>query len=436
MTMSPHETDTLLVRYFDDTLDAEAMNRLTAELETNAGARSLLRSMAEQVFVVVETGRCVEACQSNKPVEFSEPMSPSKRVRRSILWSVWGSAALLLLGVGVWCLFQTPALLEVTQVNGAVAWTDADGTRRAALVPGMELPSGTLELETSTASAQVRFTDGTLVSLNGQAEATFSEERGKRVRLRRGAFSAEVKPQRKEEPMRVFTPAAEIVVVGTAFSLDARADETSLDVAQGVVTMRRLADGREASVGRKERLVATLDPHSAMIPQAQVRPTTTWRMRFATRPAHVEGTWIAPGPRLPGGALAARPFVAGKHDDGRVIVHHGVLVREEPGIASLTATSEVRMKVRTAQDSGLQLIVGTRKPGGDFGGNFEFNQLTCSRSGDDEWSEFRIPLNQLRSIPPEYAITAEDLIADFIIVTSFTKSAGLEVSELSIVPTP
>ena len=94
------------------------------------------------------------------------------------------------------------------------------------------------------------------------------------------------------------------------------------------------------------------------------------------------------------------------------------------------------MKIRTTQDTGLQLIVGTRKPAGCFGGNFESNKLTCPRSGDDEWRELRVPVSQLRSITPEYAATADDLIADFIVLTSFGKSAGLEVSELSIVAIP
>ncbi len=431
--MNEPELDALLARYLDGTLDAISTERLTAELERNGEARAQLRSMAEQAFAVAERGRCAEARTTS---QFTVLPRSEKQTRWLGSWPVWAAAAMMLLSVGFWWKARTRVLMEVTQVNGAVTWTDADGTRRGALAVGMALPSGTLDLESETAVAQIRFLDGTLVSLHGRAGATFSDENGKRVRLRQGAFSAEVKPQPKAQPLRVFTPAAEIVVVGTAFSLEARADETSLDVAHGVVTMRRLADGREASVGRQERLVATLNPQSALIPQAQVRPATVWRMQFATRPAHVDGEWVAPGLRHASGALAAQPFVAGKEHDGRVIVHHGVCVRDDPGIASLTAASEVRMKVRTARDTGLQLIVGTRQSGGGFGGNFELNSLQCARSGDDEWRELRVPVSQLRSITPEYASKADDLIADFIIVTSFTNSAGLEVSELSVVPAP
>ena len=94
------------------------------------------------------------------------------------------------------------------------------------------------------------------------------------------------------------------------------------------------------------------------------------------------------------------------------------------------------MKIRTKQDTGLQLIVGTRQPAGCFGGNFAVNSLSCQHSGLEEWRELRIPVSQLRSITPEHAATPDGLITDFIILNSFGNSAGLEVSELSIAPAP
>ena len=75
MKLSPHELDTLLARYFDGTLDADATARLTAELETNAEARALLLGMAEQAFAVAEAGRCVEARNTTKLVALPEPKS-------------------------------------------------------------------------------------------------------------------------------------------------------------------------------------------------------------------------------------------------------------------------------------------------------------------------------------------------------------------------
>lgn len=436
MKLKPTELDALLARYFDGTLDADSAARLTAELETKAEARALLRGVAEQAFAVAEAGRCAEARKTTKLVAWPEPKSATRRTRWLISWPVGASAALVLLGVGLIWQLRSPVLMEVMQLNGAVAWTGVNGPAQAVLAPGMKLPAGTLELETDTSQAQVRFADGTLVSLNGRTEATFSQEDGKRVRLRQGTFSAEVTRQPETQPMRVFTPTAEVVVVGTAFSMDARPDETSLEVAHGEVKMRRLVDGREASVTNQQRLVATLDSQAVWSPQAQVRPAMIWRMQFASRPDHVSGEWIAPGQRHAGGALAAQPFVAGKERDGRVIVHHGVCVRDDSGMASLTAASELRMKIRTTQDTGLQLIVGTRKPAGCFGGNFAVNSLSCRHSGPEEWRELRVPVSQLRSITPEHAATPEGLITDFIILNSFGNSAGLEVSELSIFPAP
>ena len=230
MKLKPTELDALLARYFDGTLDADSAARLTAELETNAEARALLRGVAEQAFAVAEAGRCAEARITTRLVAWPEPKSAAKRARWLIPWPVWAAAALVLLGVGLMWPLRSPVLMEVTQVNGAVAWTGVNGQTHAVLVPGMKLPAGTLELETDTALAQVRFADGTLVSLNGRTEATFSQENGKRVRLRQGTFSAEVKPQPKAHPMRVSTAQAQATVLGTEFTLRVDGATTKLDV--------------------------------------------------------------------------------------------------------------------------------------------------------------------------------------------------------------
>jgi len=103
-------------------------------------------------------------------------------------------------------------------------------------------------------------------------------------------------------------------------------------------------------------------------------------------------------------------------------------------MALVTVNSELRMKIRTTQDTELQLIVGTRKTAGCFGGNFAINNLACQHSGYEEWRELRVPVSQLSSITPEYAATPDGLTVDFIILNSFGNSAGLEISELSIVP--
>lgn|GEM_PF-1249450 len=436
MKIQPHELDTMITRYFDGTLDADAARRLTAELETNGESRALLRGMAEQAFAVAEAGRCSEARKTTTLVALAEPNMGAKPARRLIPWPMWAAAALMLVGVGLWWQFRKTMLLEVIQADGAVAWTGLDGNTRMTLATGMKLPAGTLELATDTALALVRFDDGTLVSLNGRTEATFSQASGKHVRLRQGTFSAVVQRQPKSQPMRVFTPTAEVMVIGTEFSMDARSDETSLEVALGEVKMRRLVDGREASVTDHQRLVATLDPHADWSPQAQMLPATSWRMQFITRPNHVSGDWIAPGLNHADGALASQPFVAGTQQDGRIIVHHGVCVRDDSGMALVTANSELRMKIRTTQDTELQLIVGTRKPAGCFGGNFAINNLSCQHSGYEEWRELRVPFNQLQSITPEHSATPDGLITDFIILNSFENAAGLEVSELFIVPVP
>ena len=248
MKLKPTELDALLVRYFDGTLDADATARLTAELETNAEARALLRGIAEQAFAVAEAGRCAEARTTTRLVALPEPKSAAKRARWFIPWPVWAAAALVLLGVGLLWPLRSPVLMEVTQVNGAVAWTGVNGQTRAVLAPGMKLPAGTLELETGTALVQMRFADGTTMSLHGRAEAVFSDEDGKRVRLLQGTLSADVKPQPKAHPMRVSTAHAQATVLGTEFTLRADEATTKLDVFEGKVLFTCRFNARKVTV--------------------------------------------------------------------------------------------------------------------------------------------------------------------------------------------
>ena len=248
MKLQPTELDALLARYLDGTLKADATARLTAELETNAEARVLLRAMTEQAFAVAEAGRCAEARKTTKPVALPEPALTVKRVRWLCHWPAWAVAALVLLGVGLWWQLRSPVLMEVMQVNGTVAWTGVNGQTRAVLAPGMKLPAGTLELGTGTALVRMRFADGTLVSLNGRAEAVFSDEGGKRVRLLQGTLSANVKPQPKEHPMRVSTAHAQATVLGTEFALRANGATTKLDVIEGKVLFTCRFNARKVMV--------------------------------------------------------------------------------------------------------------------------------------------------------------------------------------------
>ncbi|MFC1671857.1 FecR domain-containing protein [Planctomycetota bacterium] len=62
-------------------------------------------------------------------------------------------------------------------------------------------------------------------------------DKGKRMHLFRGEIEANVAPQLEGKPMAILTPHAELVVLGTAFSVTASEDTTGLNVMEGTVRM-------------------------------------------------------------------------------------------------------------------------------------------------------------------------------------------------------
>ena len=417
--------DALLVRYADGKMSAEDLAALQRELAENPDAREQLRAIAEQALVLGEDRRFQPEIVSTKPAATAR--------RRIPQWVAWAAAAALAVGAFI---FTRPAgskeLLIVEDASGAVEWLGTDGTRRSALTAEMALPPGTLELATDTAMARVRFADGTRIVLDGPAEVDFSEQDGKRLRVRHGKLTAEVSKQPAGQPMQVLTPTADLFVVGTAFSVDVQARTTGLDVEEGLVRMRRLADSSEAEVPPGHRLVCTLDSGEKLIPQPEVAAPTRWTADFSTQPERLTGVWIAPSASYPKGALGSQAFVAKKFSDGRVSIHHGIILESFTGLALLVPESVIRLRLRTKQDAALQLIVSLYSGSGEYAGNFELSPLTCRASVDGEWRDFSLPLSRFFPTQPSFpALPSESTLGKFIL-TTFQSDAGLELLEVEI----
>ncbi len=439
MSAPKNELDERLVRYLDGTLEAEEVSQLIAELTTNPAARAQLRGMAAHAVAIAEAGRCAEAQQtSSAPTTRLAPL-PTARPGAQWCWrNVVRWAAVFLVaatGAGWWAnTAGRPPSLEITQSRGVVNWSESDGESVSQPVTGQTFSSGTLDLIGNDSLVTVRAKDGTTLTLHGQSEAFFCYEGGWKVRLREGSFEAAVQPQPTGEPLRVLTPTAEIVVKGTKFSMQAQAQETRLEVAEGLVTMRRLADGRVASVGGQEQLVVTLDPKIELSPQRRVSPPAGWQANFGQYPATSDGAWMPPNAVFPSGALASQPFVAGRRDDGGVLVHHGVFIRSHGGLASVQNASELRLKVRMADPQSLQIMLVTTRAGGGFGGNYEVNVQPEEGELRGGWRELRVPLKTFQTKVPATSALPPGHIIDSILINSYTWSAGLEVAGLAISP--
>ena len=359
--------------------------------------------------------------------------------RRALRWA----AVIAVAGLAATLFFASgrksghPEVARLESVEGAVSWSNDTGGQRAGLSSGVRLAAGTLSVEGASSSAQLRFEDGTVLTLTGDAELGFSDDGQKRLALRRGAFTGRVAHQPAGRPMVIRTNTAEIEVLGTVFALASEQNQTALNVESGNVRMRRLADGRAVEVSANRVAVASLEVGTAMETRLQSVPPGEWRCSFnEPPPPGSKGEWRPPfaGER---GRMQSLPFVAGHSADGRLIVHHGVTVRAMPGLDSglvtLSARSVLHVRFRTELRTGLKLFLSCEGPGGTFGGNFELAiEPSAAMPDTDGWKRVDVPIRPLHVLSPEEHPSAEGERVRTLILHSYESDAGLEVAEIGI----
>jgi len=100
----------------------------------------------------------------------------------------------------------------------------------------------------------LKYPDGTRVELRSKTLVReFTLNGGKSIDLSRGILLAQVSDQPADRPMTVVTPLAEVRIIGTAFkvSVDPETEGTTqVEVTEGKVRVKRLADGKTVDVAR------------------------------------------------------------------------------------------------------------------------------------------------------------------------------------------
>jgi hypothetical protein len=139
-------------------------------------------------------------------------------------------------------------MAELIRVQGDGVVLDAAGTVAAKV--DMPLLAGQGYRTGAGSSATLKFRDATRVDLGASStlrEATIGPG-GKRLRLDAGLLTADVTKQNSGAPLVVTTPQAEIVVLGTRFSVACTPESTRVEVREGRVRVARLSDGASAEV--------------------------------------------------------------------------------------------------------------------------------------------------------------------------------------------
>lgn len=153
-------------------------------------------------------------------------------------------------------------------------------TRGTAVDEAVTYASGVAE------TRSVQLEDGSIVTLAGaSAIAVRFADRARHVRLLRGSAFFDVKPD-EARPFRVDAAGAEVTVLGTAFGVRIGANEVSVAVARGVVSVEQAAgdpaSGPAARLTAGRRLVADLNGRTLREEDANLQTDLGWVEGYLT----------------------------------------------------------------------------------------------------------------------------------------------------------
>jgi ferric-dicitrate binding protein FerR (iron transport regulator) len=430
--------DLLIQRLLDGTLSPVEHAEVNQRLREDADLREHLRNIAEQAVAMGDLARQRE---TDSPVSST---SPRPRSDRSVRYTSWLAlaASIALLAASAWLFLDSreSPVLTLLDASGSITWSHG-GEWRTQVGIGESLAAGTLETVGESAMAQLQFRDGTLISLAGESELSFSEDGKKLLVLRKGSFTAQVKPQPKDKPMLVRTPSAEAEVVGTVFNLSTRSEDTLLKVDEGLVKLRRLADGSAIDVPAKSSALASLDSTLKLNSASTPAALAAWSFDFtSTVPPHDwRGIWHD---TTEGGRMVASPYVASRRSEDSIITHFGISLRtamlSPPLTLIATDQSVVCYRLKQDQLSRLQVMLLTNVPKGAYGGNFECVIEADELKPDaDGWCDIEVPVSRFkpadlrRHIQERYPTPVGHTLTA-VLLSSFQKDTKLTVARFEL----
>jgi len=285
----------LLLKYLDDALPPKERARVEEWLRVDRSARDLFRDLAEQAVVIADVNRVRQANVSQLAQSSAGTPSRPHSKLTTFVKAVLALAAGVLFAMTVWQLLPNDGgelkIITVTALDGPVQWTGSEGRITDELIVGSELPGGTIELMSADSWVEFEFRDQSKVILSGQSEVTISEQQQKELRLKHGSLSANVQPQPADRPMLVYTPTAELKVVGTQFNVDALADSTRLAVNEGRVRLKRLVDGKEVDVPAHYEVRASMQDENGLLVNERSEAVSVWKSNL--KKDVVCGKWVS-----------------------------------------------------------------------------------------------------------------------------------------------
>ncbi len=296
----------MIQRHLDGIAGSEEVACLSEQLESDPELRKLYLQMARihatlasEYFEGLSAEGTATTSESRAVVSFSGKTSragvgPSGREWLG-LFAV--TAVVLLVVFGTFYLLSgtkpkgKPEIMMITELEGHVRWTGDSGEVSDDLESDAHLTGGTLELLSPDSSIVLRFADDSTVAISGLSFLTVSDLDQKQLHLRWGNLSTNVKPQPKDKPLLVHTPAAELKVLGAQFDVTADLATTKITVSDGRVRVKRVTDGSIVEVPAANQTFVSIGAKERLSVRPVRKATHSWKANLKLD--HHYGEWVS-----------------------------------------------------------------------------------------------------------------------------------------------
>ena len=331
-------------------------------------------------------------------------------------------------------------IATITGLKGSLLWTGNQGELVLDMHVGRELTGGTIEGLAPDSWFELQFQDGSIVTISGTSMLTFADVGQKKLRLKQGAFTADVVPQPVGKPMIIQTPSTVIEVVGTRFEVEALQAFTTVNVREGNVRLKHLVDGNSVNIPADYRVIA--EAGGDLSPMPLPAAENYWKSQLDVQ-AGGFGKWLPATKKRPAAQKALPLIPVNNPNVSLLLLSIPVSGRSGPPVV-LTPHATFRVRGRLHDSAHVHFGIAVSYGNGEFAGMFRGDLLKKQPVSEiDEEKEFEAVYQLsdftvdpcVREKQDSLARKPDGLYLDRLWVFTDTRSSsGLMVHEVELIP--
>jgi len=331
-------------------------------------------------------------------------------------------------------------IATITGLKGSLLWTGNQGEVVLDIHVGRELTGGTIEGLAPDSWFELQFQDGSIVTISGTSMLTFADVGQKKLRLKQGAFTADVVPQPAGKPMIIQTPSTVIEVVGTRFEVEALQAFTTVNVREGNVRLKHLIDGNAVDIPADYRVIA--EAGGDLSPMPLPAAENYWKSQLDVQ-AGGFGKWLPATKKRPAAQKALPLIPVNNPNVSLSLLSIPVSGRSGPPVV-LTPHATFRVRGRLHDSAQVHFGIAVSYSNGEFAGMFRGDLLKkqpVSEVAEQKEFEAIYELSNftvdpcVRKKQELLARTPDGLYLDRLwVFTNTGSSSGLMVHEVELIP--